>query len=202
MLRKRNATTRIENSKYHGEPAAVPADDGAPWRTQRRRRNQRLNFNKYRPRTFDAGENSRTGCIPAAITKKELRRITHFLQPTIRHLEHANFVRRTEAVFDGTQQPEGITPVTLEIEHRVDHVLDHLGPRNLTFLGDMTDKNHRGTGLLGEPYQALRGSPHLADRARRCIKCVRPERLNRIDNDKVRPRTIRRRRQNISEVGL
>ena len=60
-----------------------------------------------------------------------------------------------EAVLDRAQNAEVVAAIALEIEHRVDHVLDQLGPGDLAVLGDMPDQDDGAAARLGEAHQRL-----------------------------------------------
>ena len=46
-------------------------------------------------------------------------------RPRVGHLEDADLVGRAEAVLDRAQDAELVAALALEIEHRIDHVLEH-----------------------------------------------------------------------------
>ena len=75
--------------------------------------------------------------------------------------------------------------LALEIEHGIDHVLDHARARDGAFLGDVADKDQRRAGLLRPAHQLLRAGPHLRDRAGRRFQRVGPDRLDRVDDDEA-----------------
>ena len=72
--------------------------------------------------------------------------------------------------------------LALEIEHRVDHVLEHAGARDGAVLGDVADQQHGDAAALGELDQGLRRGAHLGDRARRAVDRVEPHGLDGIDH--------------------
>ena len=92
--------------------------------------------------------------------------------------------------------------VALEIEHGVDHVLDHLGAGDLPVLGDVAYEHERGALRLGVADERLRGRAHLAHRAGRGFEPVGPQRLDRIDDDEIGALALGERRQDVGEVGL
>ncbi len=73
----------------------------------------------------------------------------------IGHFEHADLVGRPEAVFDRTQDTELVAAFALEVEHRVDHVFEHLGPGDLALFGDMADQHDDRCRFLGVADQLL-----------------------------------------------
>ena len=62
--------------------------------------------------------------------------------------------------------------LALEIEHAIDHVLDHAGACDLAILGDMADQDHAGARALGKGGQLIGGGPHLCDAAGRGLDRV------------------------------
>ena len=77
--------------------------------------------------------------------------------------------------------------LAFEIEHRVDHMLEHARARNGAFLGDMADEQQDRAALLGRPDQLLGRRPDLGNRAWRGLQRIDIHGLDRIDDDKVRP---------------
>ena len=89
------------------------------------------------------------------------------------HLEHADLLRRAEAVLVRAQDAVRAA-VTLELQHDVDEVLERLGAGEATVLGDVTDDDRgraRGLGVLGEARRAL---ADLRERARQLLDRRRP----------------------------
>ena len=119
------------------------------------------------------------------VAEEQLGGVGDLAQAVGGHLEHADLVGGAEAVLGRAQDAEGVAAVALEIEHGVDHVLDHLGAGDLAVLGDVADEQQRGALRLGVADQRLRGGAHLADGAGRGFERVGPQRLDRIDDDEV-----------------
>ena len=90
--------------------------------------------------------------------------------------------------------------LTLEIEHGIDHVLDHAGARDLTILGHMAHKDHRHVPPLGKIGQLMRRRAHLRHRSRRAFHIVGPHRLNRIDHRQLRLLCLQRG-QDVAQIG-
>ena len=72
------------------------------------------------------------GDCGVALADEQRGRVGDLLQPGVGHLEDADLVGRAEAVLHRPQDAEVVAAFALEIEHRVDHVLDHPGPGDLT----------------------------------------------------------------------
>ena len=69
--------------------------------------------------------------------------VGHRLQARPRHLEDPELVGGAEAVLDGAQRAVEAVAVALELEHRVDHVLEHPGAGDRALLGDVTRRGRR-----------------------------------------------------------
>ena len=96
------------------------------------------------------------GTSHRSLGEEQRRRIGHRLQAVLLHLEDADLVGRAEAVLHRAQDAEGVAAVALEVEHGVDHVLEHARPGEGAFLGDVADE------------QAWRSSLRLAN----CTSCA------------------------------
>src|SRR3546814_10712948 len=59
--------------------------------------------------------------------------------------------------------------LTLERQHRIDHMFEHARPRYRPVLGDMADEHDRGIAVLGIADQLLRARADLAHRPRRAV---------------------------------
>ncbi len=57
--------------------------------------------------------------------------------------------------------------VAFEVEHCVDHVLEHARPGNRPFLGHMANEKDRDVARLGVAHQSGGALPNLADAAGR-----------------------------------
>ena len=75
--------------------------------------------------------------------------------------------------------------LALEVEHGIDHVLEHPRAGDQPLLGHMPDQHHDKAAPLRQPDQLLRGAAHLANGSGRAVERVEIHRLNRVDHDKV-----------------
>ena len=141
-----DAGARFEHGEQHRQPVRIPADDGAARRAERRGRDQGLDLDQQRPRAFDAGEHGGARARGLAVAEEQLRRVGDLAQSLRRHLEHADLVGGAEAVLDRAQDAVGVAAIAFEIQHGVDHVLDHLRAGDLAVLGDVTDEQQRAAG--------------------------------------------------------
>ena len=92
--------------------------------------------------------------------------------------------------------------VAFEGKDGVDHVFDDAGSGDLAVLGDMADKQQRGSARFGEADKRLRGPANLAHRSRRRFDGVAPHRLNQIDDDKSRRVARAQGRHDVFNEGL
>lgn len=92
--------------------------------------------------------------------------------------------------------------IALEIEDRIDHMLDDTRTGDLTILGDMADQHHRRTGLLGKADHRLHAGAYLGNRAGCRFGELAPQGLDGIDDHKVRSLALGKRRQNVFYIGF
>ena len=98
----------------------------------------------------------------APLGEEQGGRVGDLVQAAVGHLEHADLVGRAEAVLDRAQDAELVAALALEIEHGVDHVLEHARAGDQAFLGDVADQHDREAAPLGEADQLGRAAAHLA----------------------------------------
>jgi hypothetical protein len=150
---------------------------------QRRGIHQRLHLDQQRPGALAGDHHAAARLLQAAAGQEDRRGIRHLLQPGLAHREHAQLVDRAEAVLERAQHPEAAAALALEVQHRVDHVLEHARAGDAALLGDVTDQEHGRAGFLGEAHQPRGGLAHLADRAGGGGEGVGPQRLDRVGDD-------------------
>ena len=132
---------------------AVPADHGAPRRAERRGatsawtststgRVPSMPANTAAPLRRDAASSGSSRIGDGAVGEEQGRRVRHLGEAAVAHLEHADLVGRAEAVLDRAQDAELVAALALEIEHGVDHVLEHARAGDDALLGDMADEHH------------------------------------------------------------
>ena len=66
------------------------------------------------------------------------------------HLEDAEFADRAEPVLDRAHDAVRVVMLPLEVEHRVDDVLERLRPGEAAVLGDVADEKDRDVLALRE----------------------------------------------------
>ena len=144
-----------QDGEQHGQTPPVPADHGAPRRAERARPDQRLDLDQQRARALDPGEHRGPGHAGLALGE-ERAEDGHLDQTALGHLEHADLVGRAEPVLDRAQDPELMAALAFEIDHGVDHVLEHPRPGDLAVLGHVPDQQERRAAPLGEADQLVR----------------------------------------------
>ena len=86
---------------------------------------ERLNFNEDRTRAFLRHQHSRARHVGLVFREKDGRGIRHPPQAMIRHSKDAELVDGAEAVLEGAYQTEVRMRIALEIEDRIDDVLEN-----------------------------------------------------------------------------
>ena len=151
----------------------VPSEEGATsaWISTSSGRVPSMPANTQAPETW-----------PRRSPEEQGRGVGDLRQAAVGHLEHADLVGRAEAVLDGAQDAELVAALALEVEHGVDHVLEHARAGDGAVLGDVADQQDGDAAALGERDQRLRRGAHLGDRAGRAVDRVEPHGLDRIDH--------------------
>ena len=132
---------------------------------------------------------------------EQLGRVGHADETGRGHLEHAELVRRAEAVLRRAQDAVLVVAVALELEDAVDEVLEHARPRDRAVLRDVSDEHRRDAGLLRDAQEPRCGLAHLRHRAGRRPERRGVQRLHRVDDADVRPLRFECRAHGV-ELGL
>ena len=147
---------------------------------------QGLNFHQQRAAAFLGDQYAGTGYVVAVAGEENGRGVGHAFQAVFGHGEYAQLVGGAETVFDGSDHAVVGMLVTFEIQHGIDHVLEHARAGDGAVFGDMADQNHGNPHLLGHAGK-LRGTlAHLRHRPRRRSNLVGIHGLNRIDHHHIR----------------
>src|SRR4029078_7108782 len=96
--------------------------------------------------------------------------------------EHAELVHRAESILDRTHQPETRMCVAFEVEHAIDHVLEHTWTAYGTFLGAVTAQHQRRSSRFRETRQLRGALAYLRDAAGSRLQRFGINRLNRVDD--------------------
>ena len=95
--------------------------------------------------------------------------VLYFPEPLAGHREHTQFIDRTKSILDRPNHPVPAATVAFEIQYRVHHVFQHLGPRQGAFLGDMAHQDDTTPVLFCPTHQAGCRFSDLGNRTRsRC----------------------------------
>ena len=114
------------------------------------------------------------------------RRIGNGAQTAVGHRKDTEFVDGTETIFKGANQTEVAVGVAFKVQNRIDDVLKHAGSGESTVLCHMPHENERGTSGLGQSSQSSRTFPNLRNAARSRFQIRAVERLNGVDDNKLR----------------
>ena len=88
-----------------------------------------------------------------------------------------------ETILDGADEAQTRVPVTLELDHDVNEVLEHSGTGDRAVLGDVTDEQDGDAALLGRPDEAHRNFAHLRHVACLALDIGAGDRLHGVDHE-------------------
>ena len=152
----------------HGEeeqrPVGVDPRRRPPGEPERGVGDEGLHLEQQRPRSLHRADDDRSGRVGGALREKQRRGVRHLHEPPPAHLEDADLVRGAKPVLGDPEKPVRVVALPLEVEHRVDHVLEDARSRDRPFLGHVPDHQHRGASVrLGDAQQVAGALPDLAD---------------------------------------
>ncbi len=176
-----------EDRHEHRQAVAVEADGDAARHRQLGLVDERLHLDEEAARALDGDVHGGAG-RRRRLAQEKGGGVGHRLEARPRHLEDAELVGGAEPVLGGAQRAVEAVAVALELEHRVDHVLQHPGAGDRALLGHVPDEEDGGAGVLGQAQEAARRFAHLAHAARRRRERVAVERLHGVDDDERRAR--------------
>ena len=176
----------VQHCEQQRQAIRIQSARRSPGIAERRCTDERLHFDEDRPRSFNRAEHRGARDVGRPLREKQLRRIHHRLQAGTGHLEHAKLVRRAEAVLHRANHAMGVMLLALEVEHRVDDMLEHLGSGQAAVLRDMADENRRQVAALCREQQIGRRLPDLSHAARSRLQLQREHRLDRVDDQQCR----------------
>ena len=172
----------MQHGQQHGQAVLVQAQGDAPRVGQVAGIDQRLHFHQHRPGAFPGGHHHATGHRLLSTGEKDRRGVGDLLEALVGHAEYAQLVDRAEAVLHRPQQAQTAIGLALEIEHRVDHMLEHARPGQGAFLGDVADEEDRRAALLGKAHQQRRALADLGHAARCRLQLLGEDGLDRVDD--------------------
>ena len=83
------------------------------------------------------------------LTEQQLRGVVHGAEAVLPHLVDAQFGGAAKAVLDAAQDAVEVVLVALELQHRIDDVLQHLGSCQAALFVDVANQDNRCMALLG-----------------------------------------------------
>ena len=104
--------------------------------------------------------------IYVASLQENGRRIRHLFHTQVSHGKDAQFIHRAKTIFVTAKGAIAAACWAIQHHEAVDHMLQHLGPSDATFLGDMPHKNDDDVLLLGEPGKKRGGLADLGNGTR------------------------------------
>ena len=141
---------------------------------------QGLQIHHQRARALTGHDRGDTG--GAGIAEEQLTGVAHLGQATALHLKQTQLMGGTEAVLDGPQQAMTGEAVSLEGEHRIHEVFQHLRAGQHAFFGDVAHQQQRDVLAFRQPLQGSRTFTHLTDGPRRTGEVGVMQRLNAVDD--------------------
>ena len=176
----------VQDREVHGQSLLIEAH-GHPSRITRLHLvDERLQLDQQGPCAFPGHGRHATRGVELAPLQEDGRGVSNLLHALFGHREHAQFVHRTEAVFDSSQRAVAAARRTVQHHEAVDHVFEHFGSRQVAVLGDVADQHHDGTGRFSQPGEVCGRLAHLAHAARCAVDAGELQHLNRIQYQQAR----------------
>ncbi len=175
----------LDHRQQDREPVRVDTARHAPRGPVDRRRHQRLDLDEERPAPLGRRDHEGPRRRLGPLRQKERARIGHLAEALAHHLEDAHLVSRPEAVLRRPHDAKRVAPIALESEHRVDQVLEHLGPRERALFRDVTDQEEGDAVALGDFDQARGHLAELRHAPGARLDVARAHRLDRIHDGDV-----------------
>src|SRR5437660_1482584 len=153
---ERQPPAAFQNGQQHRQPAVVEAGGDALRRAEAGLRGEGLNLHQHRPRAFHQRRDGRAGDAGVPAGEEGGGRIGDRDQPAAGHLEDPDFIHRPEPVFHRPENAVVQGRFPLEIQHRVDDVLEGAGSRDAATLGDVAHEQDRRPRALRNAHQPAR----------------------------------------------
>ena len=148
---------------------------------------ERLNLHQHGPRALASHERDAAGHRRRVSREEDRRRILDLAKALLAHHEEAHLVRGAETILDRAHDSKTAAEIALEIQHGVDHVLEHARTRERALLRHVTDEQRRHVVRLREAHELRGALAHLAHGARRRLQLLAEQRLDRIDREHAEP---------------
>ena len=123
--------------------------------------------------------------------EKQLRRIGDLVHAAFAHREDADLVDAAEAVLVRAHDPVLAALVALEVQHRIDEVLEQTRAGDRAVFGHVADEHGRAARALGELHQRLRAVADLRDAPGVRLELGQRDRLDRVDDEHRWPQPLR-----------
>ena len=166
MLLQRHAAVAIQHRQQHRHALRVEPLRDATRRAEAHAVDQRLQLDQQRPTAVTGHGDDAAGRRLTRTRQENRGRVTHLAQSLLTHVEKRQLTHRTEAILGGAHVAEAARRVALEIQHRVDQVLERPGTGDRAILGDVTHDHHAHFFRLGETHQLRGALTKLGDCAR------------------------------------
>ena len=121
---------------------------------------------EQRARALYHGHDHAAGGVLGALLQEHRGRVGDLMQPITAHLKDADLIGRPIPVLHRAQHARAHPLLALKIQHRVDHVLQHLGASDGAVLGDVADEHQRHAHALAELDEHARDLAQLRHAAR------------------------------------
>ena len=190
---KRHAAATLQDRDEQRKTGRVHPDGGAPGhRTGICRLDERLHLAYEGPAAFYACGEHRTGVADMPIGKKESACVSYGQETVRSHVEEPGFLRRSEPVLQSAKHAHSARAITLEIQDDIDEVFEYAGSGYYSFFGDMTDEDYGHAVVARRANQTCAAFADLRNRTggRRYLGIE--DRLDRIDDDDGRARSLYR----------
>src|SRR5262249_40412199 len=133
--------------------------------------------------------------------QEEARWVLDLEQAPLGHLKDADLVRRAEAILHGTQDSISMMLFALEVQHRVDQVLENARSSQRSLLGDVPDQKRRNASPLGDCHETSPALPDLGHAPWRRLQSGQKHGLDRVDDQNPRLYGVELRLHR-AEIGL
>ncbi len=152
----------FEHGKQKCEPAADDTLRHPPRDSGRRRPDKSLDLDDKWPPPLEHGHRYAARHTATAVPEQQGARVHQAAEPHLGHLEQPELACGTVAVLGSRKQAEGLVPVAVERQHRVDKVLERARPGEPAVLGDVADQQRGDSQRLRVAHEAARALAHLA----------------------------------------
>jgi hypothetical protein len=161
---------------------------------------QRLHFDQQRPPAVASHHDHAAGHRLRVAREENRRRVADLFEPVLAHREEAQLIDRAEAVLGRPQHAVATAGIALEIQHRIDQVLEQLRPGDAAVLGDVADEDDRAAAGLGVAHQRGRAVAQLQRRARARVGRGQLHGLDGVDHQQRRFALGRERKDGVERA--